>query len=659
MQILKNRIAIRLISLVLLPLMLLYPAVGLAAETTPSSSTTATKSDSTKKRKTGPQKPTGADANTYKYNEATDLWENDHYTWDPATGQTAPKQSPDYSYNPDTGKWDTTSWKYDAPSGKYVPNVTSTSQPPAKAAQDNSQKSTTDSNYNKVTANSESDSAYNLFYNAKISNTVNSTTTTGNAAVAQNTVAGSALSGDAQTMANIINVLQSSWGSDGSQPTTFINNVDGDVYGDLVIDPGQMPGNIATGQSQNANLDMNVQNSGQINNQINLAANSGNATVNKNTQAGDATTGTAQAIANVVNMINSTIASGKSFVGMININGNFNGDILMPADMINQLLASNSVPKTTINMANTENGALLANFNNNASITNQVNTSASSGSATVANNTTAGNATTGSASTNITVLNLTGQQVIGKDALLVFVNVQGKWLGMIVNAPGSTSALLGSGITSNSTNPNVDTTINGSSDLQISNNIHATAKSGDAAVTNNTLGGNAASGDASASVNIANFLNSSFSLSNWFGVLFINITGDWTGSFGINTAAGNPTKNDSLRSKSSSSVQVFRFNASSAGQSKISPVNTSYNNYNSGESHNDNGTVLEASVNKAATQPATNTAVTSSNRKGLNGWMIPLLSLIGAGTFLGTERRENRRKKATKKTHRVIRISAL
>src|SRR4051812_2996027 len=37
----------------------------------------------------GPQSPAGADHGTYTYNEATGLWENDKYTWDPVTKQTS------------------------------------------------------------------------------------------------------------------------------------------------------------------------------------------------------------------------------------------------------------------------------------------------------------------------------------------------------------------------------------------------------------------------------------------------------------------------------------------------------------------------------------------------------------------------------------------
>jgi len=109
---------------------------------------------------------------------------------------------------------------------------------------------------------------------------------------------------------------------------------------------------------------------------------------------------------------------------------------------------------------------------------------------------------------------------------------------------------LGGGITSsgpNSTNAtessaalNSNTTNN--ANLAITNNVNATAQSGNATVTNNTQAGNATSGNADTAMNILNLEGSNLSLSNWFGILFINVFGIWNGSFGVaptvtNTAA--------------------------------------------------------------------------------------------------------------------------
>ena len=73
------------------------------------------------------------------------------------------------------------------------------------------------------------------------------------------------------------------------------------------------------------------------------------------------------------------------------------------------------------------------------------------------------------------------------------------------------------------------------------NNIDLSAQSGNALVDGNESSGNATSGNATASANIANISTSTFNLSGWFGVVYINVFGQWLGSFGVNTDAGTVT----------------------------------------------------------------------------------------------------------------------
>lgn len=568
----------------------------------------------------GSHRPNGSDGKTYSYNCDSGLWENAHYTYNPANDRTTPKDPVVYTYNDATSKWDKTVWEYDAPSGTYYPETVSVAQPPAGAttvggpppiaATSTPAASDGSSNINNTGAGSSNtinndgpggsssidgtgsnstnaiggtaNNSLNLdnLNNAILTNSLNAQATTGNSIVIGNTTAGNATTGNAQDVANVVNMLQSSSSALDGNTVTFVANIDGDVNGDLFFDPSTLGAVQSTASSVPAgNNDLKINNTtnATLTNNINLAANSGDATVAENTKAGNATTGSAEAIANVVNLINSAIGSGKSFVGTININGNFNGDILIPQNFIDQLVASN-VPIVTIdttgaNSTNTidtnsnSNNTTVTNTNNQG-ITNNVNASANSGQATLAGNTKAGNATSGNAATHITAFNLTGSNVIGSNDLLVFVNVLGTWVGMIVSAPaGSTAAELGSGITTNNQTGNNTTDIKNTVNQKINNNITASAQSGDATVRDNTNAGNATSGSAKSAVNLLNVENSSLSLSNWFGILFINVFGTWHGSFGVNTSAGDPVAPGPFASSSSgagdakvpAAVQVFRF----------------------------------------------------------------------------------------------------
>lgn len=441
-----------------------------------------------------------------------------------ATAPVTAPASTDYSYNADTGHWDTSKWWYNPITKSYVavkpkpveatPLVTpdpATSTTPAPSTP------TT----NTSTNNSATDTT-----NAAITNGVTSQAQTGDATVTKNTTAGNATSGNGSAVADITNMVNSTVSTGGSGPATFVENITGDVYGDIMLYPAMLAAML---QQPSAPSPTNVQattTTGVVNN-VNLNAASGAATVSDNTTAGNATSGTANAVASVMNIINSIVAANQSFIGTINIYGNLNGDILVAPDFIPQLLASNAAASPTTTLSSTDT----------TGIANNVNLSAASGTATVSGNTSAGNATSGSANTNLVVLNLTGHQVVASSSILVFVNVLGTWVGMIVDAPaGATAAGLGSGVTSDAVLPQTLTT---NTNTQITNNLDLAAQSGDATVSGNTTAGNATTGNATSSAMILNIANSTLGLSNWFGILNINVFGQWLGSFGIDTAAGN------------------------------------------------------------------------------------------------------------------------
>ena len=547
----------------------------------------------------GVHQPVGADAPAFTYNCDTGLWESEHYTYNPASGSYSPKDPVVYTYNPSTGGYDTTSWVYNVPQAIYLSVTQSVSQPPAGATvvggptisntgagsnntvNDNggvssgaSINQTGANSNNTIDGSADNNQTHNSQTSALINNQLQALATTGNAVVLGNVTGGNATSGNAQDLANIVNMLQSSSNALGGDTVTFVANIDGDVNGDLLLDPNML-GLVQSGvndQLGNTDLTLNNEVDATINNDIDLTVASGAATVADNGTGGNATTGSAKAIANVVNLINSAITSGRSFMGVININGNLNGDILVPPDFVDQLIANN-VPTVTIdttgansnNAITTNNGSHTTDItnSNDLGINNGVSATANTGQADVSGNGTGGNATSGQARTSITAFNLTGSNVIGANSLLVFVNVAGEWVGMIVDAPpGTTAAALGGGITQSQNRPaNHSTSIDNDVNLRINNDIDCDASSGNASVNNNGTGGNANTGDADCVINLLNVENSSLSLSGWFGILFINVFGRWNGSFGINTSAGDPIATAGMGSgaSNSSAAQVFSF----------------------------------------------------------------------------------------------------
>ena len=474
-------------------------------------------------------------------------------------GSVAPEPAPEapaappapervYSYNPDTKRWDSDKWVFNPTTGRYeaapqpvvtTPLPVTESTAPQTSTTNNPETASTD-----VTANTT----------ATIDNEIVSNATTGNANVGSNTTGGNATSGDASAVATIMNTINSSVNAGGPEFATFVADIVGDVHGDIMLYPMLLKAMLqAATQPTSASVTANT--SAAINNDVTLNATSGDASVTKNTNAGNATSGSANTVANVMNIINSIIAANQSFVGTVNIYGNLDGDILVAPDFLPQLLASNNGSTTS------GDSSLVVSSDDTQAIVNNINLSAASGNATVADNTNAGSATTGNAKTNVVLLNLSGHQIVASDSLLVFVNVLGQWVGLIVDAPaGSTAAALGSGVTSSSVAP--DLAITAKNDSTITNNINLNSQSGDASVTKNTNAGNATSGDATASANVANVSNTQMGLTGWFGVLFINVFGSWFGSFGVDTSAGTqqPAPTETTAPPAASQPpQVFQF----------------------------------------------------------------------------------------------------
>ena len=588
----------------------------------------------------GVHRPVGADAGTYTYQcdgPYAGMWSNGYYVYNPDTYGTTPIYSPDYAYNCASGTWTKAEWDYAAADGQYHLNRVPSSAPSGVAtncpvaaspastggggasgdgATANGPNNVANAGINNTGPNGSSNLntalnnnlTLNNVTNASMNNTIGGVAISGNSLVLGNTSAGGATTGDTQNLANVVNMLQSSSNAlgSGSNVITFTANINGDVNGDLFLDPSQLSNvqNASSNTDLNSNVTVNNASNTNIDNKINLASTSGDATVSSNTNGGDATTGNAKAIANIVNSINSALTAGKSFIGTININGNLNGDILLPENFVDTLLAAN-VPTVTItgpgstNTTNTNvNSNTTVTNTNNLGITNNVNANANTGSANVSNNTSGGNAQTGNASTNITAFNLTGSKVIGANDILVFVNApDGRWVGLIVNAPsGATAASLGGGITTSgpnstntsNTNVNDNTTINNKVNAKINNDITTNATSGNADVNSNTKGGNARSGNADSRVNLANIENSQLTLSGWLGILFINVFGTWHGSFGVNTSAGDPIVATAAAASAAGTTpggsgfntpaQVFRFQANGGGGGSGGSGNNSSSN---------------------------------------------------------------------------------
>lgn len=552
------------------------------------------------------------------------------------TDQTPPPKT--YTYNAATGHWDSNEWYYDAASGTYkavppAPTTTivtpdsSTTTPTGDTAPSSTTPTSSDPT---VDSTNNATGSTDVTTNTNATSNVNGDATSGDASVLKNTTGGNATSGDAASTATIVNSVNSTIAAgNNDKAASFTYNVMGDVNGDIMLYPMMLKTMLESQANPNATSSQSISatQNNQLTNNVNLASTSGNATVSNNTTGGNATTGSASTVANIMNILNSMIAANQSFVGTVNIYGSLTGDILIAPDFIPQMIANNqasqvgTVDKTAVDTQNTSN------------IVNNISLAAQSGSAAVLGNTKAGDATSGSANSNVVIFNLTGHDIVASNSLLVFVNVLGKWVGVIVDAPaGATSAMVGENVTKNSVAP--DLTVNAQTNNSITNNVTLVARTGDAVVSNNTTGGNATSGNASALANVANISNSQIGISNWFGILFINVFGSWYGSFGVNTAYGDPVvQNSSSPTGSGGGTPggVFVFVPKSTGSTKASKttiVDTrQLQNQDQGQQ-----AVLAAATTPGGTTPPSQSV--EAPAKANNDTMFNMGLVIAAGSLL-------------------------
>ena len=151
-----------------------------------------------------------------------------------ASDSAKPSPSLTYTYNQATGRWDSNKWVYDAASGTYVP------APQAPVATQSPQPGSDDSSAapaNTPTQTNEPTVTSTANTKASISNILDSNASSGSATVTNNTTAGSATSGSASASATVINGIASSFSASGNSPATFVSDIVGNVYGDIMLYP--------------------------------------------------------------------------------------------------------------------------------------------------------------------------------------------------------------------------------------------------------------------------------------------------------------------------------------------------------------------------------------------------------------------------------------
>ena len=108
-------------------------------------------------------------------------------------------------------------------------------------------------------------------------------------------------------------MINSVWGLAASNPFDHGEYL-GSVFGDLFINPSELPNSTNTSNTS-TDVTVNSNPNNAINNTINLGANTADALVQLTTKAGNATSGDATVMANVMNLMNTVSALVSRFWG--------------------------------------------------------------------------------------------------------------------------------------------------------------------------------------------------------------------------------------------------------------------------------------------------------------------------------------------------------
>jgi hypothetical protein len=283
-------------------------------------------------------------------------------------------------------------------------------------------------------------------------------------------------------------------------PSTTATNASNSADLTNSVDSSALTGDNSLTATTSASTNINTNNQ---NGQLSSGTSNSGGTTNSSVQTGDAAS-----VVNAQNSVNSTTVNSNVIDQIINIYVAQNGDLNLSDPFT---VAANEIQAhpndSVINVS-------FTNINNYVYLINNINSFADTGN-NVADQ--SASITTGGAYSIVSLLNQVNFTVINSQVHIVTINVFGTLNGnIILPDPNASTNCSGCGIN-----------LSASSSADLTNNLNATANSG-----NNTATGSATitTGNASSAVNNVNLVNTNLVGTN-AQILFINVLGNWVGNF--------------------------------------------------------------------------------------------------------------------------------
>jgi len=357
--------------------------------------------------------------------------------------------------------------------------------------------------------------------------------------------------GEALAYANIVNLLNTNViGSDFSLAFyNYLMGQNGDIdFNELwkQIINGENEGLHLAGEQDGGFASVKNDNLASLDNEINVTAKTGINDGNDNAGNVLIKTGNATALANVINLVNLNLIGSKFFLGVVNIFGDFVGDLILPQP---EGFLNNGGGEESGVENQTEPPNYVFENDNQAEINGSVSTSAESGANEADNNLGDGLIETGDSTSYSNLLSLINTNTQRNNWFFLVVNSLGSVSGRIfgwsapdaVEGPVQEDANiyqvgfdLGNGGQNGedqdvSLESTTQTTIENQNQAQVENYINVSASSGQNQANNNLGDTDIITGSAKALANLFDLVNLNIKGSHWFLGL-VNILGNWQGN---------------------------------------------------------------------------------------------------------------------------------
>ena len=378
---------------------------------------------------------------------------------------------------------------------------------------------------------------------AEVATEATSTTATGENNANENPGSATIETGDANSSANVINVVNSTFTD--SNGLVLLLNVFSSLLGDLDFSNSNFFNSSCSDNCSIFSGDLSVQNenAATVTNDVVARAQTGGNFASGNAGDGTILTGDANAAANVLNIVNTNVVGSNYLLLVLNNFGSWSGDLVLPSKyLFSQCCAEGGVNTSASNQ-------------NSASIENNISSEAETGS-NEANENANGLVVTGTANAVNNTFNQANTNIFGSDSVMIAFRFFGDWGGNVFSAPdgftwtesngglvilgngqGSSSQSSGSPASpaGGSSGSNNSTNIENSNQAAIRNNIRVLALTGANKATGNGGTSTIATGNANAATNVVNVVNTNIFGRNWI-LAIINVFGNWHG----NIAFGRP-----------------------------------------------------------------------------------------------------------------------